>query len=103
MPALRNGDSVAKYETHAVGGGEWSVEALDCYGGFIHEWVGLNGSRPGEEATDLWAEVKEWEAEICRPAYEYQEWLAPDGTAGSRSFFNREIEAGRLHGLIVKF
>jgi len=45
--------------THALGGGEWSIEVtLD--GSFVKEFVGNNGTQQGEEADDLWSEYNEW-------------------------------------------
>jgi len=103
VPALKNADLSARYETHAIGGGEWSIEVYGPNGEFLKEFVGSNGTRPGEEATDLWVEVSEWEQEVARPAHSYKNYTAPDGATGSISFFRREVERGRLHGCVIIF
>lgn len=103
VPALKNADLSARYETHALGGGEWSIEVYGRNDEFLKEFVGLNGTRPDEDATDLWAEVYEWEELVARPAYSYKEYVAPDGTTGSISYFRREIARGYLHGCVVSF
>jgi hypothetical protein len=106
-------DLVVSYQTYSLGGGEWSIEAKTSYdqsiwGPSIKEWVGSNGT-DGEDPTDLWAEVREWEKDpqgglaIIKPAYSYQEYEAPDGTKGSYQFFKKEINHGRLHGLLLCF
>ena len=46
--------------THAVGGGEWSIEVRDENGIYIREFVGSNGTRDDEEADDLWADFSSW-------------------------------------------
>lgn len=102
VSALKNADLSARYETHAIGGGEWSIEVYGKDGEFLKEFVGFNGTR-GEEATDLWAEVSQWEQEVAHPAYSYKKFVSPDGTAGSMSFFRSEISKGRLHGCVVVF
>ena len=101
VKAQTNGDLVATTETFAIGGGEWAIECRDERGYLVREFVGSNGTR--DEADDLWAEYAEWAKQIARPAYSYREWIAPDGTKGSKSFFFREIERGRLHGCTVRF
>ncbi len=114
VAAVRAIDLVVSYQTYALGGGEWSIEAKtthdqSVWGPSIKEWVGSNGTRGGGEPTDLWAEVNEWEKDpqgglaIVREAYSYQEYEAPDGIRGSYSFFKREINNGRLHGLLLSF
>ena len=50
----------ARVETHSVGDGEWSLEVYDSNDNFIREFVGSNGTRYGEEASDLWEEYHEW-------------------------------------------
>lgn len=95
-----NGDQVDHYSTHALGGGEWSIEAHresdDYWVPAIKEWVGSNGTR--EEADDLWKLVDEWAKQV---AYSYKEWQAPDGETGSMTYFMREAEAGHLHGCLL--
>lgn len=114
VAAVKAVDLVVSYQTYAVGGGDWSIEAKttpdqSVWGPSIKEWVGSNGTRDGEEPTDLWAEVEAWEKDpkggqaIVRPAFAYKEYEAPDGTVGSISYFKREINRGRLHGLTVCF
>lgn len=111
VDAIRAIDLVVSYQTYSLGGGEWSIEAktsYDQWGPSIKEWVGSNGT-DGENPTDLWAEVREWEKDpqgglaVIKPAYSYQEYEAPDGTKGSYQFFKREINHGRLHGLLLCF
>lgn len=113
VAAVKAIDLVVSYQTYALGGGEWSIEAKtshdqSVWGPSIMEWVGSNGTRDGE-STDLWAEVREWEKDpqgglaVIKSAYSYQEYEAPDGTRGSYSFFKREIDKGRLHGLLLRF
>lgn len=53
--AIKAGEHIST-STHALGGGEWSIEVHGSQSGFIGEYVGLNGTRDGEEATDLWGE-----------------------------------------------
>lgn len=114
VAAVKAVDLVVNYQTYSLGGGEWSIEAKtshdqSVWGPSIMEWVGSNGTRDGEEPTDLWAEVREWEKDpqgglaVIKSAYSYQEYEAPDGTRGSYSFFKREIGKGRLHGLLLRF
>lgn len=102
MPALTNGDLVGHTETHALGGGEWSIEVYDQYGSFIKEFVGLNGTQPGEEATDLWAEYDEWAEKIAKPAKNVAKFRSPDGTVETKWWFYNEAKRGRLHGLICQ-
>lgn len=112
VPETRACDLVVSYQTYALGDGLWSIEAKttsdqSCWGPSIMEWVGSNGTR--EEADDLWAEVSAWEKDpegglkVVKEAYSYNEYAAPDGTRGSYGFFQREIFAGRLHGLLAQF
>ena len=103
VPQTLNGDLVHSTDTFAIGGGEWSIEVYDFDGHCIKEFVGLNGTRDDEEATDLWAEYSEWCKEVAKPAYTYKEFEAPDGERGSKSFFYREAYKGKLHGLIAVF
>jgi len=114
VAAVKAVDLVVSYQTYSLGGGDWSIEAKtsndqSAWGPSIMEWVGSNGTRNGEEPTDLWAEVEEWEKDpqggqvIVKPAYSYREYEAPDGVKGSYSFFKREINNGRLHGLLLCF
>lgn len=100
VPVKYNGDLVSKTATHAVGGGEWSIEVYDNNDTFLKEFVGSNGTRD-EEATDLWAEYDAWAKEIANKAYNYQSYKAPDGTTGSYKYFVKEVMHGRLHGCIV--
>jgi hypothetical protein len=114
VKAVKAIDMVVSYQTYSLGGGEWSIEAKtthdqSVWGPSIMEWVGSNGTRYDEEATDLWKEVEEWEKDpkgglaVVKPAYSYQEYKAPDGVTGSFSFFKREMINGRLHGCLVSF
>ncbi len=103
VKAMTNGDLVSDFKVFALGGGEWSIEAVDADGSLLKEFVGLNGTRNEEEATDLWAEAAEWSKQEARPAYSYKEFKAPDGTLGSISFFRNEVLRGRLHGCVVSF
>ena len=49
--------------THACGGGDWSIEVRDNKG-LLFELVGSNGSRNGEVADDLWADLAELESQV---------------------------------------
>lgn len=100
VPAITNGMLVGNTETHAIGGGEWSIEVFDENGCFLEEFVGSNGTR--EPADDLWAQFDEWCSEIAKRSYKYRQYKSPDGTLGSYSYFMRQIQKGHLHGLIVK-
>ena len=44
--------------THALGGGEWSIE-VTLEGVFVKEFVGNNGTQT-EETDDLWREFRDW-------------------------------------------
>lgn len=112
VPALRKRDLVVSYQTYSIGDGEWSIEAKtsndqSVWGPSIEEWVGSNGTR--EEADDLWEQVRQWQNDpdgglmVIRPSYSYKEYVAPDGCSGPYSFFKKEIEKGRLHGLVACF
>lgn len=50
---------VFQTSTHAVGGGEWTIEVRHD-GQFVKEFCGSNGTRNGEEPDDLWSEFDEW-------------------------------------------
>lgn len=101
VPTKYNYDLVAETKTFALGGGEWSIEVYDYQGHLLEEFVGLNGTRDDEEATDLWSEYDEWAAQVHEPEHEATRWTAPDGTEESPSFFYKEALRGRLHGLIL--
>lgn len=66
----------------------------------VKEFVGRNGTRHGEEADDLYAEMDAWRN---KTSYSYMEYKAPDGSRGSYNYFKREIDKGRLHSLVVSF
>lgn len=66
----------------------------------VKEFVGRNGTRHGEEADDLYLKMEEWKNKIN---HSYMEYRAPDGSRGSYNYFKREIDKGRLHGLVVSF
>lgn len=100
VPAKTNGMLVGHTETHAIGGGEWSIEVFDEDGCFLEEFVGSNGTR--DQADDLWSRFDEWCNKIIRPAYMYRQYKSPDGMLGSYSYFRNQVEKGHLHGLIVK-
>lgn len=93
-----NGDIVYETRTVGLGGGEWAIEAYDAQGFFLHEFVGLNGTRGGEEPSDLWAEFAEWASKV---SHRYKVFIAPDGTEGPLSFFWREAERDNLHGCML--
>lgn len=113
-----NRDMVQHTSTHAIGGGEWSIElheGMDDYSPCLAEFVGNNGTRSfvneegfleNEEADDLWAEVDEWMEDperggaIHHTTYYY---TLPDGSELSFHAIMREIENGRLHGLTLSF
>ena len=100
-------DEVANYETHSLGGGEWSIEAVDSNGQCIKEFVGSNGTDGIYEADNLWEQVLQWEKDpqggqmVIQKAAKYRAYAAPDGFVGSRSFFMKEAMRGRLHGLLL--
>ena len=48
--------------THAVGGGEWSIEVHNSDGTVIEEFVGSNGTC--SPADDLWSAYEEWYANL---------------------------------------
>lgn len=112
VPAVKAIDLVVSYQQYSVGGGEWSIEAKTSYdqsvwGPCIKEWVGSNGTQG--PADDLWAEVEAWEKDpkgglkVVKEAYTYRNYIAPDGTEGSYSFFRKEAMKGRLHGCLIVF
>lgn len=96
IKVLKGADVAKDYKTHSIGDGLWSIEIFDRHGNFVKEFVGENGTR--DEPTDLWAQIDEWEKELfCK----FRNYSAPDGACGSYSHFLREVEKGRLHGLVV--
>ena len=109
VPETTNAHRANHWKSFSLGDGLWSIEVYSeparseydppC----IKEFCGTNGTRDGEECADLWAELNEWLHEVIKPAYSYKEYEAPDGTRGSYSYFQREVAAGRLHGLLVCF
>lgn len=98
MITITNGDLVANTQTYALGDGMWSIEVTGSNGELLKEFVGLNGTRPDEEADDLWSEYGEWSKKVH---HKVQLWESPDGTKGSFSWFLREAERGNLYGLLV--
>ena len=90
---IKNGDLVTSYKTYSLGDGLWSIEMMDENKRTVKEFVGRNGTRHGEEADDLYLKMEEWN----------MEYKAPDGSRGSYNYFKREIDKGRLHGLVVSF
>lgn len=99
IKVVKNGDLVARYTVHALGGGEWSIEAHEGYDEWspcIKEWVGSNGTR--EPADDLWKRADEWAEQVH---HKYKLWKAPDGEVGSMTYFMREAKRGHLHGCIL--
>ena len=94
---VKNSDIAVSYSTHSVGDGLWTIEVEDKHGACIKEFVGENGTRYPK--TDLYAEMRKWwdNGIFCT----YVEYEAPDGSKGSYSHFKREIDRGRLHGLVV--
>jgi hypothetical protein len=99
-------DEVTNYETHSLGGGEWSIEAVDTNGQCIKEFVGNNGT-DDYEADNLWEQVSQWEKDpqggqmVIQRAAKYKAYVAPDGFVGSYGFFTKEAMRGRLHGLVL--
>lgn len=97
---IKNGDLVTSYKTYSLGDGLWSIEMMDENKRTVKEFVGRNGTRHGEEADDLYLKMEEWKNKIN---HSYMEYKAPDGSRGSYNYFKREIDKGRLHGLVVSF
>ena len=95
-----NGDYVATTETFSIGDGQWSLEALNRDGHCLKEFVGNNGTREGDECDDLYSLYESWARDVH---HQYRVLRAPDGMQASLSWFRREINKGRLHGLIVSF
>lgn len=93
--AIMNGDLVGVTKTFAIGDGMWSIEVYDDEGNFMTEFVGLNGTREGEVATDLWAEYAQW----CQELHHWRGavYRCPNGFTGTLGEICREFEAGRLH------
>lgn len=106
-------DILGECTTHAIGGGEWSIEAHHKDGRLLKEFVGANGTQSyvgedgylhNEEVADLWSELHDWaEKTIWTEAHSYKKYQAPDGTKGSYTFFTKEVMKGHLHGLIAIF
>lgn len=94
-----NKDLVDNRQAYSIGDGQWSLEATDEDGNVLVEFWGLNGTRPGEEAEDLWALLEEWGEQT---AYKYKQFRAPDGDLGPLKHFWHEARRGRLHGCIVQ-
>lgn len=46
----------------------------------------------------LWGKCNEWKKQVH---HKYTEYIAPDGKVGTYTYFMREAENGRLHGLVV--
>lgn len=65
--ALYQNNEGMNTSTHALGGGEWSIEVTTASGQFLFELVGENGTNrdfcPDGEASDLWGELREIENE----------------------------------------
>lgn len=111
-------DMVNHTSTHAVGGGEWSIElhtGYDDWSPCLAEFVGPNGTQTyigndgflhNEEAADLWEEVEEWKNDPKRGGaiHHIIHWYTlPDGQELNFRAILREIERGRLHGLTLSF
>lgn len=64
--AVSNGETINE-ETHAIGGGQWSIEVYGSESGLLFELIGLNGTQEGEEADDLHGELSDIWAEIKFP------------------------------------
>lgn len=87
---LREGK--VRTETHSLGGGEWSIE-LYIDDQFYKEWIGLNGTRPDEEKSDLWSEFDQWwEHHKNDILYKQSIFVAPDGYKMSARQWKRQIE-----------
>ena len=99
-----NGDLAYSTQTFSLGSGEWSIEVYDSYGRFLKEFVGdngvANGWNPKGNFDDLWSWYHEWCKEVH---HSYTEWIAPDGTTGSYSFFMKQANKGHLHECLAVF
>lgn len=106
---VRLRDMVKHTSTHALGDGQWSIElhtGYDDWSPCIAEFVGNNGTRNGEEADDLWAEVSEWENDPKRggSVHHVTHWYTlPDGCEKNFKAIVRDIECGIFHGLTLSF
>lgn len=81
MANVKNVCLVANVNTFALGGGEWSIEVRGHNGELLKEFAGLNGTREGEEATDLWKEYYKW---CQRPAKGYSDSRALTALLGNQ-------------------
>ena len=50
------------------------------------------------KASVLWNKCNEWKKQVH---HKYTEYVAPDGKTGTYTYFMREAENARLHGLMV--
>jgi hypothetical protein len=78
----KNGERM-ETTTHAVGGGEWSIEVKTVESGFLFELVGSNGTQDWSkdengypQSDDLWADLSAIEAEAEALAFE-KGWFVP--------------------------
>ena len=85
--AINRGERIEE-ETHAVGGGEWSIEVYGSESGFLFELVGSNGTRD-EEADDLHGELHQIyiDAQELVPARQSEQDVAVERSP--RQFSNR--------------
>ena len=106
---VRLRDMVKHTSTHALGDGQWSIElhtGYDDWSPCIAEFVGSNGTRNGEEADDLWAEVSEWENDPKRGGsiHHVVHWYTlPDGREMNFKAIVRDVECGYFHGMTLAF
>lgn len=104
---VTNSELVSESKTFGLGDGLWSIELQDGYGNCIAEFVGSNGQCFGEEPDDLWAEVEEWKSDpkggLAIHHWSPSVWRTPDGSELTKNQFLREVESGRLHGVVLSF
>jgi hypothetical protein len=93
---MKNGELAYRTETHAVGGGEWSIEVYREDGSFLKEFVGSNGTR--ESADDLWAQYEEW----CEEEYTIETTFVEfHAKRNSLSVSLRKINSAILSGIPI--
>ena len=107
---VTNIELVKSSTIHSLGGGQWSIElhaGYDDWSECLAEFVGSNGQCFGEEASDLWAEVREWEKDpeggLAIHHWEASVWRCPDGCEMTLKQWLRAVDEGRLHGVQLSF
>lgn len=101
MPTLTNEDVVGHTEVHHLGNREWTIEVYDRRGRFMAEFTGF-GSSYEHEPQYLWDKFYKWETLVNKYATDVKKFKSPDGTIETKSWFYKEADHGKLHGLTLQ-